>query len=321
MRCESWQSVVSARRAFRLHAGLAVGGLAAVLIAALVTVTRIELGLPSVDALLAACRQVVPLGSGLGSVLVLLLGSLGLMVLALATRSLTRQLRGQRRFLRGLDHSGEIEVAGQDVVLIESAQAQAFCAGFLRPRIYVSTATLARLSERELGAVVAHEAHHQRSRDPLRLLLVAIAADALFFLPGLRQLSQRYRELAEVAADEAASKIEGAPTLASALLSFGTSANAAPAVGIAPERVDHLLGRGARWQIPLSIVGGSLAIVGALLALALATPSLIGSGSLNLAALLAEACMVALVFVPLVFIAALINLSHRRPQLRLSTHR
>jgi Zn-dependent protease with chaperone function len=61
----------------------------------------------------------------------------------------------------------------------------AFCAGLLRPCVYVTTAT-AELNTNELDAVLAHEAAHARRRDPLRRLLTRAAADVMFWFPLLR---------------------------------------------------------------------------------------------------------------------------------------
>jgi len=59
----------------------------------------------------------------------------------------------------------------------------AFCAGLLRPCVYVTTAT-AKLNTNELDAVLAHEAAHARRRDPLRRLLTRAAADVHDLTPA-----------------------------------------------------------------------------------------------------------------------------------------
>lgn len=311
----------SARRLYRLHLGLASVGLTGVVTGLIVALSRIDLGRPSTGALLAACRRIVPSEPGL-ALLVLSLGLLGLVVLTLATRSLARQLRGQHQFLERLTRSDEARICGHRVVVVEGIRPEAFCAGFLHPRIYVSAAALQRLSEAELRAVMAHEAHHQSSHDPLRILLAAVLADALFFLPGLSQLSLRYRQLAELAADEAATQAEGAGALASALLIFGErSGPTVPVVGIAPERVDHLLGQSPGWQLPISAFVGSLVILAALLGLAFAAPTLVGSENLSMAAMLSELCMVGMVAAPLAILAALPFRPSGRLRLRLLDHR
>lgn len=113
------------------------------------------------------------------------------------------------------------------------------------------------LSHEELDAVIAHESHHARRRDPLRLLVARSVAADLFFLPVMRRLAERYAAMAELAADEAAvGATRGPRALASALLAF--DAHPSPAVvGIAPERIDHLLGRDVRWDLPtLTLLAG-----------------------------------------------------------------
>jgi len=314
--------VTSARRLYRLQLGIASVGVVSVVVGLIIAMTRVDPGLPSVDELLAACRRVVPSELGVGQLVVTSLVVTGLVVLALAARSLARQLRRQRRFLACLSQMAEVEVGGRNVVVVAGRGPEAFCAGFLRPRIYVSQAAMQRLSEVELAAVVAHEAHHQRSRDPLRILVSTILVDALFFLPGLRRVSRRYRQLAELAADEAATEAEGTAALASALLIFGERGGvAAPAVGIAPERVDHLAGESPGWQLPLSVFSGSLITLGALLGLIFTAPAVVGSGSLSAAALLSELCMVGMVAVPLATLSAVALQSRGRLRLRSLVHR
>jgi len=188
--------------------------------------------------------------------LALALAMLALVVLVAGARSLTRQLRDSRRYLCALAlGDDQLQIDGERCRLIEDPEPCAFCAGYLRPRIYVSTGTLDLLPAVELRAVVAHEKHHAQRRDPLRLLVARVLADALFFLPALRRMSDRYTALSELAADQAAVKAScGRTALASALLRFGEhGAQPAASFGISPERVDWLAGDAAasRWQIPL----------------------------------------------------------------------
>lgn len=309
----------SARRLYRLHLGLALLGAGAVLAAVVVALTRIRPGLPSAGELLAACQQVVPLESGLGLLLVLLFVAVGLVVALLGMRSLWRQLCVQRRFLRTLRTVEETRIDGVRVTVIDGAGPKAFCAGLWRPRIYVSRAALTLLSPLEVAAVVAHESHHQSRRDPLRILAARVFADAFFFLPALSRLSERYRQLAELAADEAATEAGGSSALASALLRFGErDGEAAPVVGIAPERVEYLLGGSPRWQLPLSVVSGSLVIVAGLLGLALTAPMLIASESVSLATVLAESCMLAMLVAPVAIGGSALWLSRSWIRRRLS---
>ena len=148
----------------------------------------------------------------------------------------------------------------------------AFCAGWLRPRVYVSTAVLDRLSSAELRAVLAHEQHHGALRDPLRLAVSRVLCQALFFLPVLRPLHDRYADVAEISADAAALEASGgAPgPLASAMLAFGATP-AGGVVGISPERVDVLLGEARRaWRLPRLLLVAALLTLVVLVALVVA---------------------------------------------------
>lgn len=162
------------------------------------------------------------------------------------------------------------DVDGREVIVIRDERLFACCAGWLKPRIVVTSAAVARLPPDQLRAVLAHEAAHAERRDPLRLLLAAIAAETLSFLPGARRLERRYRELLEVAADCTAAREVGRGPLAGALVSF-TDQERNGARGPSAARVDGLLGArqrlGARGLASDGVVLGLLA-AGALAATA-----------------------------------------------------
>ncbi|MQA74321.1 MAG: M48 family metalloprotease [Solirubrobacterales bacterium] len=308
--CASSPPMSSARRLYLLNVGLASLAAVAVALAAVVAITRLRPGLPSTEAIAAACQRMVPLDPGLAVLLVGGLAGLGITVLILGARSVLRQLAAQRRLLAALEPVETVTIDASQVQVVDGDRPIAFCAGALHPRIYVSAGSLARLTDGELRAIVAHERHHQQSRDPLRILLVRVLADALFFLPTLRLLAERYRQLAELAADDAAAGAHGRSALASALLRFGERrGEAAPVAGIAPERVDHLLGATPRWRLSVSALLGTLLILVSLLALVVSAPRLVGAQSLSLASLLAEGCMVAMIAGPIALAAGATYLS------------
>lgn len=131
------------------------------------------------------------------------------------------------------------------VVCLDSAAAAAFCAGLLRPRVFVTSAMVASLADQELDAVLVHEAEHAHRRDPLRRLAGRAAADVLFWLPLVGWWSRRRLEDAELAADRAAIRRVGRTPLARALRA--TAPPVAPAAGAGfdgagPARVTQLLG-------------------------------------------------------------------------------
>ena len=246
--------------------------------------------------------------------LMLPLAALGLVSVIQGMRSCVRQLVAQRRFLESLALTGRLP-SHPGVWLVDDDRPQAFCAGHLRPRVYVSTGAVRLLGVAELDAVLAHEAHHRLRRDPLRIAAARGLCDALFFLPVLRRLTERYCALAELSADEAAvSSLDGdAAPLASAMLTFGEAADPA-VVGIAPERVDHLLGRSPGWGLPGALLGAggaSIALIG-LLAWQVGRGALITT-SLNLPLLSAQPCVVVLAFVPFALSAGAVWLLRRGP--------
>lgn len=239
------------RRALRTYAVLASLAGALALLAFVVAATRLDVSRSSGP--LEACQTLLASPDILGA------ACLGTLLLAMAAAG-RATWRASRMIRRARQRQAARPVVGRagDALVVDGPHVEAYCAGIVRPRIYVTTAAVQKLGQRELAAVVAHERHHALRRDPLRLVIVRALADALFFLPSLRRLGRRYGELAELAADDAAIQATGdRAALASALLAFdddrgiGTDAM--------PERVDHLCGDRARWRASLSMLGGSLA--------------------------------------------------------------
>lgn len=119
----------------------------------------------------------------------------------------------------------------------------AFCTGALKPVIVVSDSLADELDGPELDAVLLHEDHHVRQREPLLRAAAEAVADVLFFLPLARWWSRRRIETAELAADQAAVRRVGPGPVASALCTLGTTARTQTAfVGVAGLRVAQLLG-------------------------------------------------------------------------------
>lgn len=290
-----------ASRLYRVHLALAGTSLLLLLGAGGFALAGVQLRIPSTGAIAEACDRWLQSG-GPAALLTLGVAALAAVSLVLGLRSAVRQVTASRRYLAALPLAAEqVRIHGEPCWVIDSSSPTAFCAGNLRPRIYLSRGTLERLDAEELRAVVAHELHHARRRDPLRLLAARALAEALFFIPLLRRIAERYEAIGELAADEAAVRyLERRGPLASALLKLGEAGPiAAPVVAIAPERVDHLLGDpdAGRWRLPPSLAGRSvlaLVVLGILLALSWQvepTP--------QLPVLLAAGCMAAMVGGPL----------------------
>ncbi len=235
----------------------------------------------------------------LAAVVVLVLAGVGAVVVCLALRGTWRELLRSRRFTRVLRK----RVVGRlgDGWVFEDEQAQAFCAGVLRPRVYVSTGAVRVLAEAELRAVLAHERHHRDQRDPLRIALGRVVARALFFMPVLARLHGRYCGIAELAADDAAVRADGGcpSALASAMLVFEEATQPTASVGIASERVDHLLGRDAPSPLPFAPMAIALASA-ALIALSAwqLGGAALARATFNLPLLSTQPCIVMLALIP-----------------------
>ena len=301
----------SAGRFYWLSLALGAAGAAVAVLAVAVAARSLSLGAPSAARLLQACREVVLSGQTVVSALVLSLAGIGVAMLCLAIRSTVRHCRAQRSARSRLPVQYQTEYRGVPLTVFAHDRPEAFCAGLLKPRVYLSSAALQTAEDGRLAAVIEHESHHYRCRDPLRILIVHVLSDCLFFLPVMRHLRERYRTLAELAADEAAMS-DGAHrrSLAAALLSFAESPTGV--VGIAPERVDHLLGKPPRWELPVSLLTGSLVALAGLTAIAMILAHATAPGALSIAALSAQTCMIGMALLPIVLGVCLVAITHRR---------
>ena len=100
------------------------------------------------------------------------------------------------------------------------------------------------------------------------------------------------------------------------MLTFDARAPAG-SVGIAPERVDHLLGQAPRWQLSLSLLAAGAATLGAVAALGAATAAAVPAGGITIAVLVIQVCMFVMALAPMLGGAALVltikrALAHRR---------
>ena len=302
-----------ASRLFGLSVIIAAGAMVAVAVAVVDGASSVRVGSHEPVRHLSVLHQSFSYPrANAAAVVVLILAALGLFVLLQLTWAAVGELRAQRRFSRAV--AARRPRTHGAVMLIDEDEPQAFCAGFWRPRIYLSTRTLRLLRADELEAVLAHEEHHRRRRDPLRIAIARVFGHAFFFLPILRRLSDRYCAMAELAADDAAvrSTPGGGATLASALLSFNTGAHPHGAVGIAPERVDHLLGRTPSWRLPGALLIGGSATVVLLAALAWQAGSIaVVHANFSLPFLSTRPCVMALALVPGILAAVAVTYLRR----------
>lgn len=284
------------------RAGLIVGGLGLVsalfIMATLLDSWRVAPGGQVHDIRILGLRMSYPAANAEG-ILVLLMAAVGAIVIIRLVGAAVREARASRRFHRRLSESEPDRWRG--AFLVHDSQPRAFCAGLIAPRVYLSTGALELLDSDALMMVLAHEFHHARRRDPLRLAVGRVLERALGPIPGLPALLERQRALAELSADESAVGADAGnrSALARAMLGFSDAAADEDAGGIDPARVDYLLGEPPSWRFPSLLF---LAAVG-ILAVVIATAALAGqvaSGSATLAlpVLSHQPCIVLLAAVP-----------------------
>jgi hypothetical protein len=196
------------------------------------------------------------------SVVLIAIGLVDGFVIARAAASLARQVRAHRAFLRRLPVR-EAFVSGHRVRVFPGRAVGAFCAGLLRPAVYVSDGTLHATGRAELHAILAHEERHCSRRDPLRLLLVRMVSDAIRPLPPFAALAERQAAIADLVADAAAVDALGDATpLASALLHVDERGG-----GVAPERVDRLVSAGPAETVSSALLVAAAAALAGITAL------------------------------------------------------
>jgi Zn-dependent protease with chaperone function len=147
------------------------------------------------------------------------LGGRALMRQAVASRVFSRRVRAlastaPEALAQATRQTG---LAGR-VIFIDAADSFSFVYGVMTPRVAVSRGLLERATGDELRAVLEHERYHVRNIDPLKVAIVRVLSEALFFLPALKSLCARYVAARELAADRRAVALYGRRPLAGVLL-------------------------------------------------------------------------------------------------------
>ncbi len=236
--------------------------------------------------------------ANLDAIVVLALALLACTAMFRAAHCAVREMMAAARLRRGLERISSRRL--QDALVIEDKRPLAFCAGFLRPRIYVSTGALEALDDQALTAVLDHERHHAQQRHPLRLAAGRVVAESLFFVPRVRELTRHQHVLAELSADErAADGIPGSRSaLARAMLAFADGSSERPGAGFDVVRVDYLLGEPPGWRFPALLCLAAAAIIAGVVATAfLAGRVAAGSATLAPPFLSRQPCVLALAIV------------------------
>lgn len=177
-------------------------------------------------------------------------GLLALLIIAMAApavavaASAVRRVRATRRWLRLLDvleapawgqgawrRVEDSGLAGR-AQLVDLPLVGSWAVGLWRPRVVLTTGLLKALTDDELAAVLDHEVHHLRRRDPLKALLAHALRDGVGWIPAVTASAATYALHCELAADNAALRRSPAATLRRALLKCERGRQGGPAAGI-----------------------------------------------------------------------------------------
>lgn len=99
-------------------------------------------------------------------------------------------------------------ITAASVELLDSQEPLAFCRGVIRRRIVLSRGLLSSLSPKELEAVLLHEIYHYVNHHPRQILIGELLARTLFFLPIVKELFAAFGREIEIAADQAAVRVQ-----------------------------------------------------------------------------------------------------------------
>jgi Zn-dependent protease with chaperone function len=102
--------------------------------------------------------------------------------------------------------------------LVDLGQPFSCTYGVFEAEVVISRGLFDLVDDAELAAVLTHEAHHVRARDPLKVMLARALRHGLFVLPALGDLYDRYLTARELSADRRATRNVGVKGLAGALL-------------------------------------------------------------------------------------------------------
>jgi Zn-dependent protease with chaperone function len=249
--------------------GLAAGLLALEVAATVALSPAGDHHLEAIRALAADTAPALPVWSGVALALGVLV-LLRLLTVLLASTAATLRSRHRNRVLVDLVATRNPLLARARVV--EHAVPLAYCLPGLRPRVVLSSGVLALLSDREVRAVLAHEAAHVDQRHDL-VVLPFVALRATF--PVLRAVRTAQAEvglLVEMLADDWAVRHHPPEVLARALYKVGAAQVPAGGLGASGESGSVLL-RAQRLlhpppPLPLPVKAAVLLVTAAVFALA-----------------------------------------------------
>jgi hypothetical protein len=144
--------------------------------------------------------------------LLILLAAVGLVTVCAAGSTAVRAAlltgRVKRQWLRSATALDIDPPAGVPAYVIDAPSPMVALVGVFSPRLVAARAVIEVCSSEELAAIVAHERGHLHSRDNLKRWLLTCAPDVLRWTPLHASIVSAWRDAAEDAADDAATRGE-----------------------------------------------------------------------------------------------------------------
>jgi len=118
----------------------------------------------------------------------------------------TNRLKRKIAILTNREKSNELNQrfnrGRNDIVVINSNELVALTFGFRNPFILLSTKLIEMLDQTELEAVIYHETSHQKYHDNLKIFVLKILSEVMWYIPLTKWSYKNYKILIELAADE-----------------------------------------------------------------------------------------------------------------------
>jgi Zn-dependent protease with chaperone function len=182
---------------------------------------------------------------------------------------------------QALQHAQTARLVGRPepalgATLIDHPQPAAYCVAGRDPTVVLTTGAVQALDADQLAAVLAHERAHLTGRHHRLIAMARIGRQVLPFVPLMRDADAQVATLAEMHADDAATRTCEPAPLATALVILAAGASPAPALAAAAtdavQRIQRMLGPaeplGRTRRRLLRTTAAALALAPVLLALA-----------------------------------------------------
>lgn len=154
-----------------------------------------------------------------GSSLIFILGLISLVVALLKFYFFKKSLikiDKKMKFISILEKKYSLE---KRIVIFKSQKPTAFCVGFLKPKIYLSSQLFKVMNPVEVEAIILHENQHILNKDNIKLSIVSIIKSTFFFFPIIGDLMNNMEINQEIRADKNTIMTTGKKTpLVSALI-------------------------------------------------------------------------------------------------------